>query len=297
MTHALVLGGGGPVGIGWEAGLLVGLADNGVDVKKADAVVGTSAGSVVGFTVASGGDLTAAPMSFVAGVNQSMSASPPSAALDAQQQLDQFVAALGEAAMNPEMADRILTEMGRKALAAKTISEAQWLEMFSTFAAAEWPAGFSCTALSTIDGSFRVWNKTAGVDPQLAIASSCAVPGVFPPVTIGDARWMDGGGRDILNADVAAGHAVVLAVSCVLLEMPPEFSTPAFDALLAVAGAQLDSLRAGGARVETIVPGQEMLEVSGAGTNLLDFTRAGDAYEAGLRQGKVEAARLTGFWE
>jgi hypothetical protein len=40
-----------------------------------------------------------------------------------------------------------------------------------------------------------------------------------------------------------------------------------------------------------------MLEVSGAGANLVDFSRTADAYEAGLGQGKVEAGRLAGFWE
>lgn len=273
----------------------MGLAENGVDVSSPDAVIGTSAGSVVGFTAASGGDLTAAT-SLVGGSDQPPPSTPPPAAADAQQQVDQLIASLSEAAENPDRADEIRAEMGRMALSAATISEEQWLGMFSTFAGADWPAVFSCTAVSTFDGSFRVWDKASGVDPQLAIASSCAVPGVFPPVTIGDARWMDGGGRDILNADVAAGHDVVLAVSCLLLEIPPEFSTPAFDALFAATRAQLDSLRAGGSKVETIVPGQEMLEVSGAGANLMDFTRTGDAYDAGLRQGKVEAARLAGFW-
>jgi NTE family protein len=168
--------------------------------------------------------------------------------------------------------------------------------MFAIFGGADWPTGFSCTAVSTFDGAFRAWDKAAGVDPQLAIASSCAVPGVFPPVTIGDVRWMDGGGRDILNADVAAGHDVVLAVSCLPLEIPSEFSTPALDALLAATRAQLDFLRADGSKVETIVPGPAMLEVSGAGTNLMDFTRTADAYEAGLIQGQVEAGRLAAFW-
>jgi NTE family protein len=289
MTRALVLGGGGPVGIGWEAGLLVGLAESGVDVQTADAVIGTSAGSVVGFTLASGDDLTTAP-SLVRVPNQ-----PPSAA-NAPQQVDQLIAALSEAAANPEMAEHIRADMGRMALTAETMSEAEWLEMFSAFAGAEWPATFACTAVSTVDGSFRVWNQAAGVDLRLAIASSCAVPGVFPPVTIGATRWMDGGGRDILNADVAAGHDVVLAVSCLLLELPPEFSTPAFDVLLAASRAQLDSLLAGGSKVETIVPAQEMLEVSGAGANLMDFSRTADAYEAGLRQGQVEGGRLARFW-
>ncbi len=47
-SRALVLAGGGPVGIGWEAGLLKGLAEADVLLSEADLNVGTSAGSVVG---------------------------------------------------------------------------------------------------------------------------------------------------------------------------------------------------------------------------------------------------------
>jgi NTE family protein len=54
---ALVLGGGGPVGLAWEIGMLSGLAAVGVDLTGADLVVGTSAGSVVGAQVAAGCDL------------------------------------------------------------------------------------------------------------------------------------------------------------------------------------------------------------------------------------------------
>jgi NTE family protein len=50
----LVLGGGGPVGIGWYAGLLVGLSDAGVDLNRADVVLGTSAGAVAGAWLTSG---------------------------------------------------------------------------------------------------------------------------------------------------------------------------------------------------------------------------------------------------
>ncbi|MCH7719085.1 MAG: patatin-like phospholipase family protein, partial [Chloroflexi bacterium] len=53
-TRALVLGGGGPVGIAWEAGIIKGLLDGGVDATEADLIVGTSAGSVVGTQIASG---------------------------------------------------------------------------------------------------------------------------------------------------------------------------------------------------------------------------------------------------
>ena len=49
MTRALVLGGGGPVGIAWESGLVAGLAQGGVDLGRADFTMGTSAGSFVGW--------------------------------------------------------------------------------------------------------------------------------------------------------------------------------------------------------------------------------------------------------
>src|SRR4051794_9042591 len=52
--RGLVLGGGGITGIAWETGLLLGLQDLGVDVTTADAVVGTSAGSVVGAQITTG---------------------------------------------------------------------------------------------------------------------------------------------------------------------------------------------------------------------------------------------------
>src|SRR5881394_3611047 len=53
-SRALVLGGGGPVGIAWECGLLAGLAQAGVDLGTADHIMGTSAGSFVGVRLAMG---------------------------------------------------------------------------------------------------------------------------------------------------------------------------------------------------------------------------------------------------
>ena len=58
MTRALVLGSGGSLGVGWESGFVVGLAEGGVDLGAADAIFGTSAGSFVGAELALGVDLT-----------------------------------------------------------------------------------------------------------------------------------------------------------------------------------------------------------------------------------------------
>ena len=46
--RALVLGSGGLTGIGWEIGLIAGLAERGIDLAAADVIIGTSAGAVVG---------------------------------------------------------------------------------------------------------------------------------------------------------------------------------------------------------------------------------------------------------
>ena len=56
-TQALVLGGGGVAGVAWELGILMGLYDTGVDVRDADIIIGTSAGSVVSAQITSGTDL------------------------------------------------------------------------------------------------------------------------------------------------------------------------------------------------------------------------------------------------
>jgi NTE family protein len=293
MTRALVLGGGGPVGIGWEAGLLVGLARGGVDPDAADAVIGTSAGSVVGCTLTSGGDLTQATA--LVGAGEAVAGADPAVAAS-DQGLEQLMATVAQAAGDPARAEALRAGLGQLALAAATISDDEWLQMFSFFAGISWPDRFSCTAVDVATGRFKVWMAADGVDVQHAVASSCAVPCIFPPVAIAGTRWMDGGVRDMVNADVAAGHETVLAVSCTLLELPPELSMPAFDAVFAATRAQLDRLRDGGSKVETIVPGAEMLEVSGWGLELMNFERTTAAYEAGVRQGEEEAARLSGFW-
>ena len=47
LERAFVLAGGGATGIAWEAGIVIGLRDGGIDVRDADTMIGTSAGSMV----------------------------------------------------------------------------------------------------------------------------------------------------------------------------------------------------------------------------------------------------------
>jgi len=280
MTRAVVLGGGGPVGRGWEAGLITGLAGGGVMLRQSDAVFGTSAGAAVGAQLLSGGDLA----DLVQGTGRSRSTGDADMAT--------LRDLLGGGASDEEARRRI----GRLALDTWSVPEDEFIARFAFLRDREWPEGFACTAVDTGSGAFRVWGKATGVELDRAVASSCAVPTLTEPITIAGRRYMDGGMRNSLNADLAVGHDVVLAVSCMLLEQPPGVDHPALRDLVATFQSQFAALRAGGARVEAIGPDEGFLEVSGWGLHLMDFSRTEAAYEAGLHRGAVEADRLTAFW-
>jgi NTE family protein len=286
MTRALVLGGGGPVGIGWESGLAVGLAGEGVVLDAADFIVGTSAGSVVGAQLALRMDLAAA----VAAVSAPL---PVTSGADAA--VAGLMEAMAKAAAGTVSPEAARIELGRIAVEADTVDEERFVARFDQVADQPWPAAYRCTAIDVVTGALAVWDRDSGVALPRAVASSCAVPGVFPPITIGGRRYMDGGMRTALNADLAAGHDAVIVVSCFALALPDGMSDPIFDAMLAQVDAELEILRRGGT-VEVIAPGEEFLAVSGWGLNLMDPGRAAAAYDAGVRQAAVEAERLRAAW-
>jgi NTE family protein len=291
MTRALVLGGGGPVGIGWESGLIAGLADKGVRLAEADLVVGTSAGSVVGAALRLGIDARSA-LTTVAGDDPSLVTAPP---VDPAA-LGRFMEALARAATSGQAPESARADIGRMALEADTIDEDVFVGLFAPLSGAAWPAGFTATAVDATSGELMTWTAESGAPLERAIASSCAVPGIFPPVTVNGRHYVDGGVRTALNADLAAGHDVVVAVSCFALSLPPGMDNPLFSALASQVEAELDAVRARGS-LGLIVPSAEYLEISGWGLQSMDFGRVEAAYDAGVRQGAEEAARIGPIWQ
>lgn len=293
VTRAVVLGGGGPVGIAWESGIAAGLAEHGINIGEADFIMGTSAGSVVGSQLALGRSpqsLLAAQLALPAATGLPPGSGTPASAPD----LTPLMELMARAATSTDPPEQVRAEIGAFALAAKTMSEEEWLASFgriADFGAEGWPGhSYTCTAVDAETGEFVTWGQGSGVPLGRAVASSCAVPGIFPPITLNGRRYIDGGMRSATNADVAKGHDRVLAVAVTVGLAPPGVPDRSRMSLDDEVGA----LREGGAAVETIVPDRESLEVFGV--NLMDGSRRAACAEAGLRQGRAEGQRLKAFW-
>lgn len=300
-SRAVVLGGGGPVGVGWEIGLAAGLAKEGVRLADADLVIGTSAGSLTGAMLMSGEDAAA----LVGEVEGMFRAGVGDSGVD---QVDMAgLAGLMEAMLGPEAAEATaaeipteqerLAEVGAIALEAKTIDEEAFVDTIgSTLAGRPWPAGFACTAVDTATGEFRLWDAAAGAPLERAVASSCAVPGMYPPITIDGKRYMDGGVRTMHNADLAEGHDSVVVVSVMMTKLPPGISDPRLEHFFGRQQATIDHLTATGSAVEVIEPDVEFLTISGMGMALMDFSLVAAAAAAGVRLGEQSAARIAAIW-
>ena len=270
MRRALVLGGGGPLGVGWEAGFLAGLADAGVVLEDADLVVGTSAGSIVGAQLTSG--------RLLADLVSSVSSAPPWAS--------------GSANEEPQELGEMLAARAGEA----TVSESDWVAHFDYLGGVGWPESFRCTAYDLEAGQFALWDRASDVELPRAVASSCTVPGLAPPVSIAGGQYIDGGARDMLNADLAVGHDVVVALSCMALEPPPGAAPELLAGLLPAVRQRIEELRSTGSTVEVVEPSEAFLELSGWGRWLMDVSRTADAFAAGLHQGGAAAARMGPLW-
>ena len=311
-SRALVLSGGGPLGIAWMAGLATGLAQAGIPLGGAgqhgagrsragqhgagrsgaerigaDAVVGTSAGAVVGAQLALGRDPEAL-LATLADSARALAAGPP---MDLLAFSDAMTGAA--AAASPEEGRRVI---GAAALRAATVGQEAYVDVFAHLGGAPWPGSFRCTAVDVDDGAPLVWDAASGVDLPRAVASSTAVPLVFPVIDVAGHRCMDGGLRSTLNADLAAGHGSILVLSCMAL-VPAPGATPYALAMAATHAVELHGLRAAGAAVEVVEPGPAFTTVSEGGANLFDFTRTRDAYDAGLGQAREETARVGALWD
>ncbi|MGE5596274.1 MAG: patatin-like phospholipase family protein [Hyphomicrobiales bacterium] len=295
-TRALVLGGGGPVGIAWESGLLAGIAEGGVDLGNADFIIGTSAGSFVGAQLAMGHTARELAEALLArGDRPPAQNREPSGEAGPPPDLTFLMTKMMEAQTSDRPPEEIRREIGQWALQAPTMSEDAFIASFGhllrDLPEDAWPERrYACTAVDAADGSFQLWTNGSGVGLARAVASSCSVPGVYPPITINGRRYIDGGMRSSTNADQAKGYDVVAVVAVTVGGATPQMAEVSRRRL----EAELQVLRDGGSRVELITPSEQSM--SAFGPNLMDFRRRQPAAQAGLEQGRGEAARLKEAW-
>ncbi len=286
-TRALVLGGGGALGMGWELGLLTGLAEGGVDFGSADLLGGTSSGSLLGAHLAMKLDPVGALQAlgaFGAALSAGSFEIDPAGLADAM--------AKAAASATPEEGLRVV---GRLATEAVTLDEDTFLGLFPQLEGQSWPPGFVCTAIAAATGSLQVWDASSGVPLRRAVASSMSLPLTLPPVTIGGRRYIDGGLRDPLNAGLGAGYDRVVAISC--FPLSPPFGSAASEVASVEVHAGLDRVRQRARSVAVIEPGPEFFEISGGGAKIMDTDRVADAHAAGLEQGRSELDRIRRAWD
>jgi NTE family protein len=275
---ALVLGGGGITGIAWEIGLLAGLAEAGVDLSGADFVVGTSAGSVVGAQVTSGAELEALY------ARQLEPATGETAARLNRATLAQFGWAMLRTRGDHAAFRR---RIGSIALAAEkaglTPSEQERLDVIGArLVSTEWPERpFVVTAVDAESGKFRTFDRESGVPLVSAVAASCAVPGVYPPVSIDGSRYVDGGMRSAANADVAQGYDRLVVLAPIPRGIGP----------IASVDAQVTGLIA---RVAVVSPDRH--SKAAIGKNVLDPAARAASAEAGRAQAMTVAQQVAGVW-
>ena len=280
MRRSLVLSGGGLAGIAWQLGVLRGIEE--VDpvlsssIRQADTMVGTSAGAAVAVQITSGEELDAL---FSAQLRDG--SSELEVKLDPEHLMGRLVTAATGATGPEDLRRRI----GALAIDTPTVSEpTRRAAIAARLPQNSWPTtALRLTAVDALTGELVTFTNDSGVDLIDAVSASCAVPGVWPPVTIGGRRYIDGGVRSRTNADLAAGSDRVLVITCSLASAPPPWGN---------LNEELEQL----APAKTHVIYANEASIAAFGKNPLSPSTRGPAAREGREIGRAEATAVRSFW-
>jgi NTE family protein len=280
VTTGLVLAGGGLAGIAWETGLVYGIADEVPDAAAAllasDVLLGTSAGSTVAAQLSSGVSLDELFDRQIAETSAEIDSG-----VDIDDIAELFLTAMQTAGASTE---EKLRRIGAIALSTDTVAEAVRRAVIEQrLPSHDWPDRvLRVTAIDTATGELVVLDRSSGVGLVDAVAASCAVPGVWPPVTIDGRRYMDGGVGSTVNTVAATDcqSIVVLVPSGEFSPSPFGSGTPA--ELAAFPGTTL-----------AVYADDESL--AAFGRNPLDPACRIPSAHAGRVQGRRVARRVAGY--
>lgn len=306
----LVLGAGGVVGQAYHAGVLAALEhDLGWDPRTADVVVGTSAGSITGTLLRSGvpaSELAAwtvkAPLSTEGQLLHDLFGHdiPEFAPFRASELVRRPPALPGRAMVasamtrpwrfRPVAASLALLAPGRHDIT-------EQLAALKEVEGRSWPEDdlWVC-AVRRRDGRRVVFGRpgTAPVPLHLAIAASCAVPGYFAPVQVGERTYVDGGAHSPTNAAVLRDRRLDLAIVVSPMSGPvgsgvPDLYAAARWHAARTARREVEALRRAGTRVVVFRPGPE--EQAVMGDDFMARDRVDEIVQQAFLSGGAYAAR------
>lgn len=285
--RGLVLGAGGVLGGCWSLGVLNVLRDySGWEPRDADVVVGTSVGSIIAPLLGTGvsvAELVAYQY------EQPVEGRLAGAHLDHEGMLPPRLPALSQLVGSPQLLKHSLrhplNSSPLRALAALCPCGTSPFHPVRAFLGevlsdGAWPECNRLVATNYDTGERTMFSGTDGVDVFDAVAASCAVPGCFPPVTIGEHRYIDGSVASMTSADLLT-HCELDEV-CVLAPMGAHsFDAPSSVVTWLERGVrvminrilrrEVDLLRRAGTRMTVLTPCAQ--DLTAMGLNMMDPTR------------------------
>jgi NTE family protein len=305
----LVLGGGGVVGQAYHSAVLAVLEhDLGFDARTADMIVGTSAGSITGTLLRLGvspEDLAAwtvkAPLSGDAEVLHRLSTTAVTP-LDPFNPLHLLRRPLR--LPGPHLLHRALTRplqfrplaAGMTLLAPGEHDVEEQLGALRELEKAAWPEpDLWICAVRRRDGRRVVFGRPGSPEAtiHLAVAASCAVPGYFAPVRIGDRNYIDGGVHSPTNAAVLRGAGLDVVVVISPMSGPsgwrPDIHAAGRRHAARLLAREVKALEAEGVRTVVFAPGADEQEVMG--NDMLSRARLNEVIQQAFLAAGAHAAK------
>ncbi len=306
MRVGLVLGAGGVLGGAWLVGGLHALAtETGWDPGSAECLVGTSAGAMIAGLSASGVPpwfmLAHSAGEHVDAVEATGQRSgPASRSAGAEYQLHRGVPVLG-----PGSWPLALASLARPYRYSPAAVIAGWLpqgvispeplkETIRRVAGEGWAPhpNLWIMACDYATGRRVAFGRANAPETSLAdaVAASCAIPGFYRPVEIGDRRYVDGGVASTSNLDVVAGRGLDLVIclnptSSLHASQSRTLGERAAGVLRQASGRRLGrearKVRERGTEVVLIQPTVQDLDAMG--TNLMSSKRRREVIEVAAR--------------
>ena len=303
--RAIVLGSGGVLGFAWMIGALAALeAETTIDVRSADLLVGTSAGSVAAALLSLG-----ISVDEIRRHHQGVPAptDPPIAfnhdrdtgrALPLRPRLRPgSPLLLLDALRHPRKTRAIVALAGALPAGRGTLEPVRRLIAGLSESSGDWPQRPRAWIVAT---DYRTGRRVVfGRDTEVALAdavvASCAIPAWYPPVVIDGRSYIDGGAVSNASADLVADAGVdevyVFAPMASVDRDRPRSPVSRIERAIRQAitrgiVADIESVRATGARVMLVTPGPEDLAVIGA--NLMNPRRRTQVLETAMRTAAVQ---------